>query len=100
VGFGDAWVTGSTDIADGNWHHVACRFIGGEGAALPSHLHLFINGRPESFSHFSAGEVSAGRAGSLSIGGAGSDGLDGWIDEVHVFLEAIPTSAIQRLSEE
>lgn len=100
VGFGEGYVTGSTDIADGNWHHVACRFIGGDDADIASHLHLFVDGSPETVSDFRSAPVEDGRAGSLRIGSHGDNGLAGWIDELHLFREAVPTPVIQSLGKE
>ncbi|MEM1440999.1 MAG: LamG-like jellyroll fold domain-containing protein [Verrucomicrobiota bacterium] len=93
------FVVGSTDLADGNWHHIAYRFIGGEKANISSHVHLFVDGKPETLSDFQPGTINEGRVGSLKVGGSESSGFDGWIDELHVFDEAIPTPAIQNLSE-
>lgn len=97
VEFDDGFVVGSTDLADGNWHHVAYRFIGGENANISSHLHLFVDGRPETISDFQADEIGKGRAGTLRLGGSEARGLDGWVDELNFFNEAIPTPAIQSL---
>jgi len=99
VEFDDGFAVGSTDLADGNWHHVAYRFIGGEKANVSSHVHLFVDGRPETISDFQPGNVDGGRAGSLKLGGDEARGLDGWLDELHFFNEAIPTPTIQALSE-
>ncbi|MDF1658743.1 MAG: FecR domain-containing protein [Verrucomicrobiales bacterium] len=98
IEFNDGFVVGSTDLADGNWHHIAYRFIGGEEADIASHVHLFVDGLPETIRDFQPGSVGGGRAGSLKLGGDASQGIDGWIDEFHFFNEAIPTPAIQALS--
>lgn len=100
VAYGNGFVVGTTDIADGNWHHVAFRFIGGKDAGIDSHLHLFVDGNLETFSDFSAEQVSSGRAGVLQLGHPGANGLEGWIDEITVFREAIPTTSVHELSKE
>ncbi len=100
VDFGGGRVTGTTDIADGHWHHVTCRFLGGEDPALSSHLHLFIDGRQETVRTTSVDSFPKGRAGTLTLGDSGTDGLGGWIDEFHIFREAISTTTIQNLSQE
>ncbi|MDF1825935.1 MAG: FecR domain-containing protein [Verrucomicrobiales bacterium] len=97
VEFDSGLVVGSTDLADGNWHHVAYRFIGGETANVATHVHLFIDGRPETISDFQPGEIGRGRVGSLRLGGSETRGLEGWIDELNLFDEAIPTPMIQSL---
>lgn len=98
VAVGSGEITGTTDIADGNWHHVAGRFIGGDDAGVSSHFHLFVDGVLESFTGFEPSEVPSARAGILRLGDAGKEGLSGWIDEVNLFREAIPTIAVQDLS--
>lgn len=94
VEFGEGYVTGSTDIADGNWHHIAYRFLGAHGSDLSSCVHLFVDGMPEPISDYRAGEIPSTRAGSIQFGDAGRGGLHGWIDEIALFQEAISTSAI------
>jgi hypothetical protein len=91
------FVIGSSDIADGNWHHIAYRFLGGEEADIASHLHLFVDGRTETLSDFQAGSVQEGRVGNLRLGGTKSDGFQGWIDDFSLFREAISTAEIQKL---
>ncbi len=98
VDHGGGHIVGSTDIADGNWHHVACRFIGGENASLQSHLHLFVDGKQESLSDSQAGAIEQGRASQLIMGSHQPSRFEGWIDELYFFRDAIPTSAIQNLS--
>lgn len=90
-------IIGSTDIADGNWHHVAYRFIGGEGADVASHVHLFVDGLPESISESVGGPVKEGYLGSMRLGGM-AEGLEGWIDDLLIFREAVPTTYLQTLS--
>ena len=98
VGFTDGYVIGSTDIADGNWHHIAYRFIGGEDADISSHVHLFVDGYPERISDFTSADISKGRAGNLQLGSDDTaTGLQGWLDEVSIYQDAIPTQVIQGL---
>lgn len=100
VDFGGGRVTGTTDIADGHWHHVTCRFLGGEDPELASHLHLFIDGHQETVRSTPVKAFPDGRVGVLTLGDTGTEGLGGWIDELHVYREAISTTAIQNLSQE
>jgi len=98
VDYGKGHVRGSTDIADGNWHHVACRFIGGKGSDLSSHIHLFIDGRLENMSSAQPSEIESGRAGQLLMGSSTDSQFEGWFDELTIFREAVPTQLIQELS--
>ncbi len=94
---GDGHVIGSTDLADGNWHHVAYRYLG--GGDLASNLHLFVDGKPEALSHVQDAPIPRGRAGHLGLGAEGEAGFQGWIDELVVFREAVSTSLLQKCSE-
>ncbi|MDA7921737.1 FecR domain-containing protein [Verrucomicrobiales bacterium] len=98
VEFGDAYLVGSTEIADGNWHHVAYRHIGGETPDLASNLHLFIDGKLEPISDFQSGAVSAGSARLLRLGSYDENGLQGWIDNLVIFQEAVSTTQLQELA--
>ena len=98
VDHGKGHVRGSTDIADGNWHHVACRFIGGKNPDLSSHLHLFIDGRLENMSSAQPSKIESGRAGQLLLGSPTDNQFEGWLDELTIFREAVPTLLIQELS--
>lgn len=90
-------VVGSTDLADGNWHHVAYRFLGGDDSEITSHLQLFVDGKPETFSDSRSGSIREGRVGELRLGGDKREGFHGWIDELAIYGEAISTLTMQRL---
>lgn len=90
-------VIGSTDLADGNWHHVAYRFLGGSDNEITSHLQLFVDGKPETLSDSRPGSMGKGRVGNLRLGGGEREGFHGWIDELAIYGEAVSTQTIQRL---
>ncbi|MEQ1840601.1 MAG: LamG-like jellyroll fold domain-containing protein, partial [Verrucomicrobiales bacterium] len=96
---GDSYVVGSTDIADGNWHHIAYRYLATSDAEVASQIHLFVDGKPEVLSDFQSGSVLAGRVGNLRLGGSKANGFQGWIDDLTVFREAASTATIQALAE-
>ena len=93
------YVIGSTDLADGNWHHVAYRFIGGAGNDVTTHLQLFVDGKPETISDFKSGSIRAGSAGNLRLGGDQIHGFQGWIDDLTLFREAVSTHTIQQFND-
>ncbi len=95
---GDAYLVGSTEIADGNWHHVAYRYIGGETPDLASNLHLFIDGKLEPVSDFQSGTVSSGSARLLRLGAYDDEGIQGWLDDLVIFQEAVSTTQLQELA--
>jgi len=98
VDFGGGHVVGSTDLADGDWHHVAYRYLGGKGDPA-SQLHLFVDGKPETISGSWPGSLPKGGAKKLRLGGDREMGFQGWIDDLILFQEAVSTSSIQALSE-
>jgi hypothetical protein len=94
---GDGYVVGSTDLADGKWHHLAIRFIGGSEARLQSHVHLYVDGALENVRAWRDGKITEGRTGELRIGDLQNSGFPGWIDQISIFDEAISTGAIQKM---
>lgn len=94
---GDAYVTGTTDLADGKWHHVTIRFIGGKNADLESHLHLYVDGIHERIGASKAGTISSGPIGELRIGDLNHSGFPGWIDSISIYDQAISTRTIQKI---
>lgn len=99
VSFGDGFVLGGTGLADGQWHHVAYRYLGGEGDLLGSRIHLFIDGQWEPATRWGAGTVRDGRAAVLSLGASGGGGIAGWVDEVRLYETAAPTRSVQSSAE-
>lgn len=96
---GDSYVVGSSDIADGNWHHIAYRYIATSGSDLASQIHLFVDGKPEVLSDFQSGLALSGAVGGFRLGGDELQGFQGWIDDLNIFREAASTATIQRLAE-
>lgn len=98
MNIGTAALTGGTDIADGNWHHLAFRFVGGVDAAMASHLQLFVDGQLETISAIVPGRVQFPPAQVIVFGATSSDGLQGWIDDLVIYGEAISTTDLQSLA--
>lgn len=48
--FSHGFVTGSTDLRDGKWHHVASVYIGGYSKDVASHIRHYVDGKLESVS--------------------------------------------------
>ena len=93
----NASLGGTTDLADGKWHHVAIRFIGGESARIGSHLHLYVDGALEPVRMLRDDSIAAGAAEEFRIGDLQKTGFAGWIDQATVFDHAISTNAIQQM---
>ncbi|MEO0413528.1 MAG: LamG-like jellyroll fold domain-containing protein [Verrucomicrobiota bacterium] len=98
VKFGDGYIIGNSELSDGQWHHVAVRFIGGDEAEISSHVHLFVDGQIESISGWNPVSVSPAAAAVLSLGGK-EQGFAGWIDGISLHGEALSTTQIHRLFE-
>ncbi len=95
---GEGILVGSTDLADGNWHHIAYRYLGGED--LVSHIHLFVDGKIETPSLVIPGDMPQGSATGIRIGAGRSDqGFEGWLDSLNLFHEGVSTPTIQGLAD-
>ncbi len=96
IDWGRGILVGSTDCADGNWHHVAYRFLGGTDPS--SRIHLFVDGRPEIISYSHAEDLPISEAKRLSLGRSQEEGFRGSIDDLVVFRIALPTPTLQKYS--
>jgi hypothetical protein len=97
VSGGDISVTGSTDLQDGRWHHVAFRFIGGDPEDASTHLHLFVDGQLEAISARRSGRAETGAVDRLRLGGGAFEGA---MDEFFVYAAAVAPGMIQHLAED
>lgn len=95
---GEGVLIGSTDLADGNWHHIAYRYLG--GGDLASHVHLFVDGKLEKPSLTSAAALPTGPATEIRLGAGSGAGFEGWLDGLNVFREGASTATIQGLADE
>ena len=100
-GQGGGACTATTDLRDGRWHHLAVRYVGGDGG-LGMLTHLYVDGKIE--------RISALRSGSLGLSGERGDsrlvlgalpsqsvrGFTGQVDEVHFFQGAASPALIQK----
>jgi predicted ribosomally synthesized peptide with SipW-like signal peptide len=86
-------VAGTTNVADGNWHHLAVTFDADDS------LRLYVDGVLEDQTQVSAPVVS--RASDSAISGVAHSPtqlqFDGLIDDVRVYSRALSTSEIQSL---
>ncbi len=93
------FILGSSDIADGRWHHVAVRFLGGSNAQLASHTAIFVDSKRQDLHGMAETGIRAGVADKLQLGKA-TDGFIGWVDEIEIFQKALTTREIQKASPE
>jgi len=105
VRYGTGWETGGTAVDDGAWHHVVMVCSGNTKT-------LYLDGNVDSFtvngtvvaanSYNGDGWTTAGAGGQFWIGGNGYSGdgsanLNGLIDEVYVFNQALSSNDIAGL---
>ncbi|MEZ0389433.1 MAG: LamG domain-containing protein, partial [Verrucomicrobium sp.] len=105
-------VVGSTDLRDGNWHHVAVVMYGGARANEVKNVLFYVDGKPEPIAKRSLREVDTdiananhgvwiGRNVSFPLSANNSRHSSkffrGEVDEVYIFDSALPHDAIVRL---
>ena len=100
-------ITGSTDIQNGRWNHVALVFLGGEGATLRDHVRIYINGKFDPPGGLVSApvntDITSDDAYPLTLGkyidenNAISGYLPGLLDELYIFAGALTPQQIARL---
>lgn len=96
------YLRGTTHIADGNWHHIACVL---EGSDVTDHT-LYVDGSVETVDSSAAQAVNTDTlAEPVSLGrrptnwsGAGARTLDGEMDEPQFYSRALSAAEIQTLA--
>ncbi len=48
VEFGDGYVVASTDLRDGQWHHLAVVYLAGQKADVATHVRIYVDGKLDS----------------------------------------------------
>ena len=96
---GGGAVVGSTDICDGQWHHVAAVFEN-DGSPNVNDVVLYVDGIVDSPTSASDQEIDT-KAGAVSVGAwpAVNRPLEGLIDEVRVYSRALSAESIWELSQ-
>lgn len=109
AGTGQAAVVGSTDLRDGEWHHLSVVMYGGAVPSTATHVLLYVDGRLESTTRKSVRVINT-EASSDPHGiwlGRNLSTRDpvppdalffrGALDEVHVFSAALDQTMIRRV---
>ena len=104
VEFGDGYAIASTDLRDGQWHHLAVVCLAGPKANVATHVRIYVDGKLEPLSGRRQGPIETDTtsfdAKPLTLGrhlGKNGGQFDGDLDEVHVFEGALLPSQIMRL---
>jgi hypothetical protein len=97
VRWGQGWEQGTAVINDGNWHHIVFTFDGANKVQ-------YVDGVVDSFTAdgWAVGSGDGGVGGQFWIGGSADTGdgdvnLNGLIDEVYVFNEALTQAEVTQL---
>ncbi|HOX00820.1 MAG TPA: sulfatase-like hydrolase/transferase [Candidatus Paceibacterota bacterium] len=90
------YIVGSTDLRDGQWHHVAAVFT--NNIANVANVALYVDGARQSPSAQSAQAINTAAGGDLQIGtDIQSRFFNGTIDEVRIFNRALAADEIAAL---
>lgn len=108
VEYGDGFLTASSDLRDGEWHHLAIVILGGPKTGVASHVRIYLDGRLEALSGRRQQRVKTPDPSAepvpLTLGRCPGKRRDkeelyfeGELDELHVFEGALLPRQIVRL---
>lgn len=95
-------LVGSTPINDGRWHHIAVVFIGGYTSDVATHVMLYVDGTLDKITDYRSKivdtDISSSQSDPLHVGlYHGENPLNGDIDELWIFNQALMNDEIIRL---
>ncbi len=96
------YVIGTTDLIDGQWHHVAA-VLEDDGSPDASEIKLYVDGTEETYSRVLAGPIDTGSSNDVLIGAIlGNSGpvlcqFDGLLDDVRIYDFALTDEMIDQL---
>ncbi len=100
---GDGKIVGSTDLRDGQWHHIAA-VLKDDGAPDVNQTRLFVDGKRETLSLHISGSINTGNLDNVLIGalvdGSGSviQKFNGKLADVRIYNEALSDEQILNLA--
>jgi hypothetical protein len=107
IGIFGGQVIGTTDLRDGEWHHMAVVMYGGETADVATHVLLFVDGELEPTSHKSLTAIATDTTGpharrlmmgrNAALNDRGNRCFRGDLDELYIFDSALSQEAIRAL---
>ena len=92
-------VIGTTDLRDGQWHHIAV-VLESDGTPDASELLLYVDGRPEAFSYVGPHRINTMADTDVYIGsrlGGTSNLFTGTIDEIRIYHRALSFDKIYKM---
>ena len=110
LSFTTLYATGVTDLADGEWHHVAAVYHEPSSDVEKPRIELFVDGQPEPINSSLSGAMAEGERplttkalplmiGCLTPQPAPDRGIRGDIDEIYLFESALDPERIRRMAE-
>lgn len=106
----NGFITGSTNLRDGQWHHIAC-VLTDDGSPNTEDVKLYVDGKAETISDLLPVDIDTGNLDGLNdplrpvqIGAripqtAGSPlYFNGWIDEVRIYNQDLSAGEIAILA--
>lgn len=90
------YISGTTDIADGQWHHIAIVLKEDSRPTITDAV-LYVDGQPESISNSDSSALYTAGIDNVKIGAysTNSDYFEGIIDEVRIYGRALSDSEIR-----
>ncbi len=90
------WRTGTTDIRDGDWHHVAV-VLNNDGSPTTKEVKLYVDGQEETYSNTKNRAINTKKITLLCVNATPVAGsiLKGELDEVRIWSKALSQSEIQ-----
>lgn len=104
--FGKGFVTGSTDLRDGRWHHVVSVFQGDNGQHISSQIRHYVDGKLEAVSGYNDEDAQINTSGGykplligryLDFHHPVFKGVKAWMDEFYLFEAALTPEQINNL---
>ena len=97
VGIKMGFVIGTTNVCDGDWHHVAAVFAN-DGTPDIAETRLYVDGVEETISASLSAVPNTLAYSDVLIGSDGTTYLEGTIDEVHIYDRALTAAEIAALA--
>jgi len=98
---GSGQIMGTTELADGNWHHVVATVEDANDAtAYVNEIKLYVDGQPETISTVTSQEINTGSGSDVTIGvidTTSGNYFSGLMDDVALFYVALTPEEITRL---
>ncbi len=103
--FGNGRAIGTTDLRDGNWHHISIVYPGGPAERIAQNIKFFVDGKIDPISFIKSAPIDTRTNDTQFIIGDRIDkprvphynGFKGSIDELYVFEAALTPRQIRQL---